>query len=636
MNKSPGNSTGRADQGLLSRLGAGSIAGRINLLIAFAIVCQIAIVAYQLVEYREGIWNQRRHELTNLAALAMSIANSEYSAAQAGLQSDAAAQSNAKQRIGALRYNASDYFWINDKTPLMVMHPIKPEMNGNDLSYYKDATGKLMFVAMVDVVRQNGSGFVDYRWPRPGADAPMPKLSYVAEFKPWGWIIGTGVYVDDLDILFLTQLRTQGAMVFGVMAFCAIVSLTVGRALSRSVADLSATMEHLADGELELTIDAETRARELNRMARALLVFQRQAIEKLDLKGRARAERDLNETARRKAAGDAIEAERDRVCVSFGAALARLAGKDLAFRMTEDVPGAYRKLQSDFNQALDEIATALGRVQISAQAIAEGAKEITTASDDLASRTERQAATLEESTASMRDLAGAINSTAQSSINTKDIITLAKSDATASREVVEKTVGAIAGIMDSSQQIARIVGMIDEIAFQTNRLALNAGVEAARAGEAGRGFAVVASEVRGLAQRSADAAKEIKALIHKSSSEVANGVDLVNATGKAFERIQSQISVIDGGIANIAAEAVDQSSTLKRVNTAIGGIDQTTQQNAAMAEQATAACRSLAIESERLAEMVSEFRLATDEHASTATSSRSAHARVAARGRQAA
>ena len=165
----------------------------------------------------------------------------------------------------------------------------------------------------------------------------------------------------------------------------------------------------------------------------------------------------------------------------------------------------------------------------------------------------------------------------------------------------------MAGIMNSSQQIGRIIGVIDEIAFQTNLLALNAGVEAARAGNSGRGFAVVATEVRALAQRSADAAKEIKELISKSSTEVANGVKLVGATGEAFDRIKQQISTIDGGIADIAGQAIDQASTLKQVNTAMSEIDQTTQQNAAMAEQATAACHSLAQESGRLADMVAEF-----------------------------
>ncbi len=170
----------------------------------------------------------------------------------------------------------------------------------------------------------------------------------------------------------------------------------------------------------------------------------------------------------------------------------------------------------------------------------------------------------------------------------------------------------MAGIMGSSQQIGAIIGVIDEIAYQTNLLALNAGVEAARAGEAGRGFAVVASEVRALAQRSAGAAKEIKSLISRSSIEVSNGVELVEATERAFDRIKEQISTIDGGIAAIASQAVEQSTRLTQVNSAIAEIDQTTQQNAAMAEQATAACQSLAQESERLAGMVAEFRIGSE------------------------
>ena len=166
--------------------------------------------------------------------------------------------------------------------------------------------------------------------------------------------------------------------------------------------------------------------------------------------------------------------------------------------------------------------------------------------------------------------------------------------------VVREAEHAIERIMGSSEKIAAIIGVIDEIAFQTNLLALNAGVEAARAGEAGRGFAVVASEVRALAQRSADAAKEIKNLISHSAGEVARGVELVKATGSAFDRIKGQIAAIDGGIADIAGQAVDQSDALKQVNIAIAEIDQTTQHNAAMSEETTAACQSLSKECERL------------------------------------
>jgi methyl-accepting chemotaxis protein len=236
-------------------------------------------------------------------------------------------------------------------------------------------------------------------------------------------------------------------------------------------------------------------------------------------------------------------------------------------------------------------------------------QEITTASDDLAYRTEQQAATLEESTAAIRDLADVVNIAAGNLIKTKDAISDVKTDTVASAEIVEKTIASISRIRASSQQIGTIIGVIDEIAFQTNLLALNAGVEAARAGDAGRGFAVVASEVRSLAKRSAEAAKEIKNLISTSATEISKGVELVGETGKAFDRIKGQISIVDGGIGEIAANAVEQSSALKQVSAAIGEIDSTTQRNAAMAEQAKSACQSLTRQTSDLACAVGQFMI---------------------------
>jgi methyl-accepting chemotaxis protein len=266
-------------------------------------------------------------------------------------------------------------------------------------------------------------------------------------------------------------------------------------------------------------------------------------------------------------------------------------------------------VRDDFNATVEAIEGAMRHVRASADAIASGAAEIATASEDLAQRTERQAANLEQSTEGLREVADAVNTTARSSSRTQDHLAAAKSDAGASIEVVEKTIAAVTHITESSKKIETAVGIIDEIAFQTNLLALNAGVEAARAGEAGRGFAVVASEVRALAHRSAEAAKEIKSLIAQASGAIESGVGSTAETAAAFGRIKEHIAKIDGGIADIAAKTLDQSTTLKEVNLAISGVDQGTQQNAAMAEEATAACKSLADESERLARMVAEFTL---------------------------
>ncbi|MDB5649174.1 MAG: methyl-accepting chemotaxis sensory transducer with Cache sensor [Hyphomicrobiales bacterium] len=595
--------------GLFGWFKAATISGRLSRLILFAIVCQICTVAYQLHEYRNGIWEQRRHELSNLSALALSIVKAEYATAESGKQTMEAAQAAAKLRLGALRYNKDDYFWVNDMTPRMVMHPMKPEMNGQDLSGYKDPFGKRIFVEFAETVRKSGNGFVGYSWPKPGADAPQPKLSNVVGFAPWQWVVGTGVYVDDLDTLFWSQLKTQGTLVLAMMIFCAIVSSAMGRRLARSVIDMSVTMEEIASGKLDVPIQAGADGQELGRMARALQIFQRYGKEKIALEQDAHSERERNEALRLQATEDAINAERQRVTTSFGTALARMAAKDLSYRLTEEVPEAYAQLQDDFNFALAEIEAALSSVRGGAEHIATGTHEMTLASEDLSRRTEQQAASLEETSAAMLELANAVNKTADASTKTKDVISLAKNEAVKSTEVVQQAIASIDGILQSSQQISQIITVIDEIAFQTNLLALNAGVEAARAGDSGRGFAVVASEVRALAQRSAEAAKEIKGLISRSSNEVTVGAERVHATGRAIDRIMTQISVIDGGIANIASQAIDQAITLKQVNTAIGENDQTTQKNAAMAEQATAACHLLAAESQSLAALVSEFKV---------------------------
>ncbi len=589
-----------------------SLAGRINLLIAFGLICVVGSVAYELRDYRASLWEQRRHELVSLASTATSIIEAEYAEARAGKKSDDEAKASAERRISQRRYGHGDYFWISDLAPRMVMHPINPALNGKDLSDFADPNGKRLFVAMADVVRRSGAGFVDYEWPKPGNDKPQPKLSYVVGFQPWGWVIGTGVYVDDLDKLFFARLEVVGGIMLGVIVLCGVVSLRIGRSITRAIHSMSRVMGRLAAGDLGITIEARWGARELDGMAEALIVFQRHERERLDLEAKAKVEREQSETLRSLAEREAIDSERRRVIGSFGLALAKLAGKDLSYRLEDEVPEAYSKLRDDFNGALDEIAIAMRNVRSSAEAIAAGAREIADASSDLAHRAERQSSTLEGSAAAVKELAVAVDRTAKSSSDAKDTISAAKSDAHSSIAVVERTIRAIGKIEGSSEKIGAIIGVIDEIAFQTNLLALNAGVEAARAGEAGRGFAVVASEVRGLAQRSAEAAKEIEDLIAQSSSEVSNGVEMVGETGRAFDRIKAQISIVDGGIADIASQAMDQSVTLKQVNMVVAEIDQVTQQNTAMAEQSMAACNSLAQESVRLQELVAQFVLAAE------------------------
>ncbi|MEP9374785.1 globin-coupled sensor protein [Mesorhizobium sp. KR1-2] len=306
---------------------------------------------------------------------------------------------------------------------------------------------------------------------------------------------------------------------------------------------------------------------------------------------------------------EALRQERSLVANSIGVGLAKLAAKDLSYRIEEDMPEAYRKLQSDFNAAIEQLEGAMQSVAGSTNAIQSGTQEMAVAADDLSRRTEQQAASLEETAAALDQLTATVKKSAEGAAHARQVVVTADEDAKQSALVVRQAVEAMDAISKSARQINQIIGVIDEIAFQTNLLALNAGVEAARAGDAGRGFAVVASEVRALAQRSAEAAKEIKNLISDSTTQVEGGVKLVVETGKSLERILAQVADINNVVSDIASGAQEQAAGLDQVNTAINHMDQATQQNAAMVEESTAATHSLSHETGQLAELIGQFQV---------------------------
>ena len=305
--------------------------------------------------------------------------------------------------------------------------------------------------------------------------------------------------------------------------------------------------------------------------------------------------------------------EQKKAIHGLAGALQALSEGDLRHRMSQSFTGEYAKLGADFNKAISHLEEVMGAIAGNVSGIHAGAGEISTAADDLSRRTEQQAATLEETAAALDQITVTVRKTATGAKACAEVVVAARGDAQTSGDVVQQAVAAMSQIESSAQQISQIIGVIDEIAFQTNLLALNAGVEAARAGEAGRGFAVVASEVRALAQRSAEAAKEIKTLISASTAQVSSGVQLVGQTGEALQRIVSRVAEIDRLVSEIAASAQEQSVGLAQVNTAVNQMDQVTQQNAAMVEQSTAASHNLAQEAQGLAGSVGMFRIG-DQH----------------------
>ncbi|WHO75456.1 methyl-accepting chemotaxis protein [Rhizobium sp. BT03] len=429
---------------------------------------------------------------------------------------------------------------------------------------------------------------------------------------------------DSIEFYLLAAISVAGLLVIGAIAF-------VLTGIANPITGITAAMRRLADGDTDAEIPFADRADEIGSMAGAVEIFRHAAITNkrmaLDAEeNRNRAEAD-RVAAQKQAEADA--SERLRIATSgLAAGLKRLAAGDLAFQINETFAPDFEALRHDFNQSVTQLSATLRAISESIGTIDEGTREISSGASDLSKRTEQQAASLEETAAALEEITANVANSSKRTEETRTVATEANRSAGISAEVVSHAEEAMERIETSSQQISNIISVIDEIAFQTNLLALNAGVEAARAGEAGKGFAVVAQEVRELAQRSASAAKEIKGLIQNSSKEVESGVKLVRDTGQALKTIGGFITQINHHMDSIATSAKEQSIGLSEVNVAVNRMDQTTQQNATMVQQSTAASDSLAQQAQTLRELVAQFRL--DDTASNQSSALRSTARTMA------
>jgi methyl-accepting chemotaxis protein len=388
------------------------------------------------------------------------------------------------------------------------------------------------------------------------------------------------------------------ALGFAVV-LCIGAGIMLIRSVSKPLGHMTDAMGELANGNLMAHVPHADQQDEIGKLAEAMTTFKNQL-----------------------AAAEQSKAEQTKLIVeSIGTGLAEIAKGNLSYRVIAELVGPFAQLKQDFNGAVERLQDTLSGVMNSTQQIANGANEISTAADDLSRRTEQQAASLEETAAALEEITATVKKT---SANTKEAtisVATAKTTAEEGGRVVETAVKAMDAISQSSKQITDIIGVIDEIAFQTNLLALNAGVEAARAGEAGKGFAVVASEVRSLAQRSSEAAKQIKSLINTSSEHVADGVKYVGESGAALKRIVEQVVQINALVGEMATAAQQQATGIEEVNSAVSQMDQVTQQNAAMVEESTAASRNLASETHTLSELISFFKT-SEKHSTAAVAER--------------
>lgn len=404
------------------------------------------------------------------------------------------------------------------------------------------------------------------------------------------------------------NLMVGAAMLVGVV----IGALFFERLIVGALSEMTGAATRLAKGDFAVKVPGAGREDEIGEMARCLEVFRENGEARVRLEAEAaemhaEVDRKLKDT---EAAFAAAGRDQKLVVDSMARELSRLARGDLTVRLDESVSAEYRALKDDFNSAVQRLASAVGSIASAADQIRSGSGEIARATEDLSRRTEHQAANLEETASALDEITATVKRTAQGADQANAVVATAREDAQLSGQVVTQAVTAMGEIAESSAQIGQIIGVIDEIAFQTNLLALNAGVEAARAGEAGKGFAVVASEVRALAQRSSQAAREIRDLIARSGEQVERGVTLVGQTGEALSGIVGKVSEISGLISEIAASAKEQSIGLAEVNSAVNQMDEFTQQNAAMVEEATAATQALTREAGDLTERVHQFRLA--------------------------
>jgi methyl-accepting chemotaxis protein len=510
-----------------------SIRTKLGALAAISAVALISLASWMTWQDYLTAYESRKIGLRQNVEGISAVLQWAHAQEQAGALSREQAQATAIKVIQGARYDKSEYFWINDMGPRMVMHPIKPDLNGKDLAGIKDPQGNALFVKFVETVRAQKAGYVAYLWPKPGLEQPQEKVSFVTGFEPWGWVLGSGLYMDDLRAVFHEHLRQVAIWVTVALGLTLLALKLVYASITRGLEKAARVARAIAQGDVS------------------------------------------NEII--------------------------LIGSDEIGDLIKEM----KRMSDGLNQTMGEVHQAVTNLTMASH-------EIASANQDLSGRTERTASNLAQAASNLSQVTQSVQGNTDAADRVRQTAATASEVASEGGDIVGRAVHTMGDISASSRKIADIIGVIDGIAFQTNILALNAAVEAARAGEQGRGFAVVATEVRMLAQRSASAAREIKALIQASVDRTSEGAQMVNTAGQAMQRIVSTVQEVHALIENITRASTEQGSGIGQVNQAVGALDDMTQQNAALVEQSAAAAQSLHEQAQRLSAAVSRFKLSTE------------------------
>ena len=580
-----------------------------GLMAAFAIA-----TFFQVKASSDAIYQQRYELLRTQVETAISVMKTYDDRVQSGELSLDDAKAQAFATLNKMKFEPDGYFFGYDYDVVLVFHPTSKSV-GQSSKGKGDPTG---YAYRDELVRlgQNGGGYVEFIGPKPGHDPndySYPKAAYGKTFEPWKIVIITGLYTDDLKAEVRANVMQTIGISLGILLLALGAAFVVVRGITKPLNAIHAALEAVAEENVSIAIPHTDMRNEIGMMANATRALQEKIRERHALaKRQEEQQREMDGERQHNADMQVAEAQQQAHVVStIGASLVKLAEGDLTVRCN-DLGPKYATLRENFNEALGRLEEAMARVNLKGNDIAVSKEEIRRASGELATRTERQAANLEETSAALDELTVAVRQTADGAREAASRVGSVSTEARQSDAIVSRAIEAMSGIEKSSEEITKIIGVIDEIAFQTNLLALNAGVEAARAGEAGKGFAVVAQEVRELAQRSAGAAKEIKGLINRSAQEVASGATHVQQTGEVLSRIGSQISAISEHVEKIAETSREQSGALQEVNGAVSRMDQMTQQNAAMVEEATAATQDLSGQTDALRDLLQQFRIETE------------------------